>query len=71
MFTLLLGSVMLLDARDNLEGLKCAKGLVKWKVVSKDLDVYENFEQVPEKWSTQIRPQMFPPKEDVHNLTKW
>ncbi|XP_050530543.1 tRNA (cytosine(34)-C(5))-methyltransferase isoform X2 [Daktulosphaira vitifoliae] len=64
------GSVQLIDAHNELEGLQSTQGLVKWKVVSKDLDTYEIFDEVPEKWSTQIRPQMFPPIEDKHNLTK-
>lgn len=60
-----------MDARSKLEGLKTATGLSQWKVVSKDIDVYNHFDEVPEKWNTQIRPQMFPPKEDTHNLNKW
>lgn len=60
-----------MDARDKLKGLKTVDGLTKWIVVSKDVDVYNNFEEVPEKWSTQVRPQMFPPKEDLYNLNKW
>ncbi|XP_060856524.1 tRNA (cytosine(34)-C(5))-methyltransferase [Metopolophium dirhodum] len=64
------GSVVIINAHDKLPGLKIVNGLSKWIVVSKDLDVYKTFEEVPEKWNTQIRPQMFPPKEDLYNLDK-
>jgi len=67
----LIGSVVIINARDKLPGLKTVNGLSQWIVVSKDLDVYKTFEEVPEKWITQIRPQMFPLKEDLYNLDKW
>lgn len=62
---------MIVDARDKLVGLKTMDGLSQWIVVSKDLDVYKSFDEVPEKWATQIRPQMFPLKDDLFNLNKW
>uniref|UniRef100_A0A2S2PSC9 tRNA (cytosine(34)-C(5))-methyltransferase n=1 Tax=Schizaphis graminum TaxID=13262 RepID=A0A2S2PSC9_SCHGA len=64
------GSVVLINASDKLPGLKTVNGLSQWIVVSKDLDVYKTFEEVPEKWNTQIRPQMFPLKEDLFNLDR-
>jgi len=64
------GSVILVDARDKLDGLKTVSGLSQWIVVSKNLDVYKTYDEVPDNWVTQIRPQMFPPKEDVFNLNK-
>lgn len=60
-----------MDPRDKLSGLKTMNGLSQWIVASKDLDIYKTFDEVPEKWLTQIRPQMFPPMEDVYNLSKW
>lgn len=60
-----------MDARDKLDGLKTVSGLSQWIVVSKNLDVYKTYDEVPDNWVTQIRPQMFPPKEDVFNLNKW
>lgn len=60
-----------MDARDKLAGLKTVDGVSQWIVASKDLDVFKTFDEVPEKWLTQIRPQMFPPKEDTYNLNKW
>ncbi|XP_025410289.1 tRNA (cytosine(34)-C(5))-methyltransferase [Sipha flava] len=64
------GSVVIVDARHKLAGLKTMDGLSQWIVVSKDLDVYKSFDEVPEKWTTQIRPQMFPLKDDLFNLNK-
>ncbi|XP_025200507.1 tRNA (cytosine(34)-C(5))-methyltransferase [Melanaphis sacchari] len=64
------GSVVIINASDKLPGLKTVSGLSQWIVVSKDLDVYKTFEEVPEKWNTQIRPQMFPLKEDLYNLDR-
>lgn len=60
-----------MDARDKLAGLKTINGLSQWLVASKDLDVYKSFDEVPEKWATQIRPQIFPLKEDLFELNKW
>lgn len=57
------GHLQLVNAADALPGLKYSKGKESWLVGSRDLEFYENFEQVPEKWRTTIRPQMFPPKE--------
>jgi hypothetical protein len=62
---------VIVDARHKLAGLKTMDGLSQWIVVSKDLDVYKSFDEVPEKWTTQIRPQMFPLKDDLFNLNKW
>lgn len=60
-----------MNVQDKIVGLKTTNGLSQWIVVSKDLDVYTSFDDVPEKWITQIRPQMFPPKEDLYNLNRW
>lgn len=67
-------SVRLLDPREMLPNLKHKNGMTKWLLASKDLQFYENFDEVPEKWHTVVRPQMFPPKpEDLHKypLEKW
>lgn len=71
MSCLIIGSVVIVNARDKLAGLKTIDGLSQWLVVSKDLDVFKSFDEVPEKWVTQIRPQMFPLKEDLFELNKW
>lgn len=66
-----IGSVVIMNIHDKLPGLKTSDGLSQWVVVSKDLDVYKSFDEVPEKFTTQIRPQMFPLKEDLFNLKRW
>ncbi|XP_025831685.1 tRNA (cytosine(34)-C(5))-methyltransferase [Agrilus planipennis] len=55
-------SLQLVDVSNALPGLKFTQGLENWLVGSRDLEFYENFEEVPRKWVTVIRPQMFPPK---------
>lgn len=60
-----------MDSRDKLTGLKTNEGLSQWIVVSKDLDVYKRFDEVPEKLLTQIRPQMFPQEKDTYHLNRW
>lgn len=62
---------MIVDERDKLVGLKTVNGLSQWIVTSKDLDIYNTFDEVPENLITQIRPQMFALKEDKYNLNKW
>lgn len=45
----------------------------RWLPCSKDLVGYEQYDQVPEQWQTQVRPTMFPPsKEDApkYNLER-
>ncbi|KAG8176339.1 hypothetical protein JTE90_003301 [Oedothorax gibbosus] len=59
------GALELLDVRSQLPGLKSLHGLTKWKVANKELDVFEKFEDVPEKNLTQCRPNMFPPSEEA------
>lgn len=49
-------------------------GMEKWLVGSRNLEFYESFDDVDEKWRTTIRPQMFPPKEEdlsKFNLNRW
>ncbi|XP_044744391.1 tRNA (cytosine(34)-C(5))-methyltransferase [Coccinella septempunctata] len=58
------GSVKLVDPKDMLPGLKYSQGMEKWLVGSRNLEFYESFDEVDEKWRTTIRPQMFPPKEE-------
>jgi tRNA (cytosine34-C5)-methyltransferase len=71
---LLLGAVQLVDVSSKLPGLKYRQGLAHWIPTSRDMVGYTTFNDVPEKWQTQIRPQMFPPApEDVgkFNLERW
>lgn len=49
-------------------------GMESWNVGTRNLEFYEKFEDVDEKWRTTIRPQMFPPKEEdreKYQLHKW
>ncbi|XP_047520424.1 tRNA (cytosine(34)-C(5))-methyltransferase [Pieris napi] len=54
-------SVKLVDVTGELPGLKYKKGMTYWRPASKDMVFYEKYEEVPEKWQTVVRPQMFPP----------
>ncbi|XP_071447980.1 tRNA (cytosine(34)-C(5))-methyltransferase [Hetaerina americana] len=55
------GALELVDVSSSLPGLVYSKGLSKWIPMSRDMIGYNTFEEVPEKWLTQIRPTMFPP----------
>ncbi|CAB3363625.1 Hypothetical predicted protein [Cloeon dipterum] len=60
-------------AEIQLPGLKSVPGLTKWTPMSKNLEPYDSFEQVPELVHTQMRPQFFPPSDEVAstlNLTR-
>ncbi|XP_038218434.1 tRNA (cytosine(34)-C(5))-methyltransferase [Zerene cesonia] len=58
-------SVRLVDVDERLPGLKFIKGMTYWRPASKDMVFYEKYEDVPEKWQTVVRPQMFPPSPDT------
>ncbi|XP_037885919.1 tRNA (cytosine(34)-C(5))-methyltransferase isoform X2 [Glossina fuscipes] len=64
------GALEIVDALHLLPGLKCKPGLTEWKLASKEVDeVYSNFKEVPDKYHTIIRPNMFPlPKDQMANL---
>lgn len=55
------GGAELLDVQSSLCGLKTCPGVYQWKVMNRELEVFEKFEDVPEKNLKQIRPHMFPP----------
>ncbi|XP_034826099.1 tRNA (cytosine(34)-C(5))-methyltransferase [Maniola hyperantus] len=55
-------TVKLVDVTGLLPGLKFHKGMTYWRPASKDMVFYDKYEDVPEKWQTVVRPQMFPPK---------
>ncbi|GFG38232.1 hypothetical protein Cfor_12224 [Coptotermes formosanus] len=60
------GAVQLVDVSFQLPGLKYRQGLTHWLPTSRDMKAYTSYNDVPELWQTQIRPQMFPPApEDV------
>lgn len=55
------GAVHLCDVTHMLPGLEFARGMTHWRPASKDMVFYDKYEDVPEKWQTVVRPQMFPP----------
>lgn len=57
-----LDSVKIVDVSSKLPGLKYSRGFTYWLPASKDIQVYEKFDEVPEKWRTVVRPEMFPPQ---------
>lgn len=60
-------SVEIMDVSSVLPGLKYSPGVTHWFPASRDMSFYNNFEEVPEKWRTVVRPNMFPPSEaDAH-----
>lgn len=65
------GAVQLVDVSKEVSALKYAPGLSYWRPASKDnLDGYTSFEEVPDKWKTQVRPQMFPVGDANHHLER-
>jgi tRNA (cytosine34-C5)-methyltransferase len=56
----------LVDARDKLVGLKSVKGLLKWNLMGKNGDLFDNVEQVAStEYKYLIKDYMFPPPESV------
>uniref|UniRef100_A0A8D8X5V2 tRNA (cytosine(34)-C(5))-methyltransferase n=1 Tax=Cacopsylla melanoneura TaxID=428564 RepID=A0A8D8X5V2_9HEMI len=65
------GAVQLVDVSQMVPTLKYAPGLSHWKPASKDnLEGYNSFEEVPEKWHTQVRPSMFPTGDPSFHLER-
>lgn len=67
-------SVRIVDVASMVPGLKYCQGLSHWLPASKDVQTYDKFEDVPEKFRTVVRPQMFPPKPEEasqFNLNRW
>lgn len=69
------GALEIVDASHLVPGLKYKPGMTEWKLASKEVDeIYSSFDEVPEKYHTIIRPNMFPmPKEEIEKLglKKW
>lgn len=67
------GALEIVDAASYVQGLKYLPGMTEWQLATKDIQFFKTFDEVPEKYHTVIRPQMFPPsKEDApkYNLEK-
>lgn len=59
------GALELVDASELVPGLKYAPGNSYWELSDKNVDkFYKSFDEVPEEYHTQIRPQMFPPSSE-------
>uniref|UniRef100_A0A8C5Q6Q8 NOP2/Sun RNA methyltransferase 2 n=1 Tax=Leptobrachium leishanense TaxID=445787 RepID=A0A8C5Q6Q8_9ANUR len=58
------GSLELAEVSAELPGLKWMPGIAQWKVMTKEGQWFEKWEDVPQSRHTQIRPTMFPPKDD-------
>ncbi|RZF43293.1 hypothetical protein LSTR_LSTR001554 [Laodelphax striatellus] len=57
------GAVQLVDERPRLTGLVSRAGICKWYPASRDMVMYDSYDSVPKMFETQVRPQMFPPKQ--------
>ncbi|KAE8597606.1 hypothetical protein XENTR_v10016532 [Xenopus tropicalis] len=58
------GSLELADVASEIPGLKWMPGITQWKVMTKEGHWYEKWEDIPTSRHTQIRPTMFPPKDE-------
>ncbi|XP_068252110.1 RNA cytosine C(5)-methyltransferase NSUN2 isoform X1 [Nyctibius grandis] len=58
------GALELADVSSELPGLKRMPGITKWKVMLKDGQWFEEWKDVPSNRQTQIRPTMFPVKDE-------
>ncbi|KAM4687972.1 RNA cytosine C(5)-methyltransferase NSUN2 [Discoglossus pictus] len=58
------GSLELADVCAELPGLKWMPGITQWKVMTKEGQWFEKWEDVPKNRHTQIRPTMFPIKDE-------
>lgn len=58
------GSLELVDVSSQLQGLKSCPGVSCWYPASRDMAIYESYDEVPEKWQSQVSPHLFPPSEE-------
>ncbi|KAM8966633.1 RNA cytosine C(5)-methyltransferase NSUN2 [Pelodytes ibericus] len=58
------GSLELADVSAELPGLKWMPGISRWKIMTKEGQWFDKWEDVPQNRHTQIRPTMFPPKDE-------
>ena len=60
------GQLELVESRHKLPGLKTINGLLKWNLMDKNGDIYENVEQVStSKYANLLKSYMFPPELSV------
>lgn len=68
------GAIELVDVSALLTGLKYIEGVKNWKVFSKDMRVFEKFDDVPENMRNNLKRDLFPLPEDEMNalhLERW
>lgn len=68
------GQISLVDISDKLPGLRTKPGLKKWCIIGKDQEIYNSFDDVPKSAHSLIRPNMFPPSNEILeqlNLERW
>ncbi len=68
------GQISLVDISDKLPGLQTKPGLNKWCVIGKNQEIYHSYEEVPQNLQSLMRPNMFPPSNDVLetlHLDRW
>uniref|UniRef100_A0A8D0CB46 tRNA (cytosine(34)-C(5))-methyltransferase n=1 Tax=Salvator merianae TaxID=96440 RepID=A0A8D0CB46_SALMN len=58
------GALELADVSSDLPGLKRMPGITHWKIMTKDGQWFEDWKDVPSNRHTQIRPTMFPLKDE-------
>uniref|UniRef100_A0A673A7F2 tRNA (cytosine(34)-C(5))-methyltransferase n=1 Tax=Sphaeramia orbicularis TaxID=375764 RepID=A0A673A7F2_9TELE len=58
------GALELADSSADLPGLKWMPGVTSWKLMTKEGQWYSDWSEVPTSRHTQIRPTMFPPKDE-------
>ena len=55
------GALEIVDAAHMVPGLKFKPGMTSWKLATKQVDeIFTSFDEVPDKYHTVIRPNMFP-----------
>lgn len=59
--------IEIVDARHKLPGLKTVNGLLKWNIMGKRGEIFQNFEEIEKhkQYTHLLRPHMFPPEESV------
>ncbi|KAJ1203524.1 hypothetical protein NDU88_007309 [Pleurodeles waltl] len=58
------GALELADVSSELPGLKWMPGMTQWKIMTRDEQWFAQWSDVPPSRHTQIRPTMFPPKDE-------
>jgi len=59
------GQISLVNISDKLPGLQTIPGLNKWCIIGKNQEIYNSFEELPKNIQSLIRPNMFPPSNDI------